>query len=130
MNHDSTLVTVFAFILVLAIIRRVFRLYQTKLWHDTARLALEKGLPLPPPLEPWDRGCSRSSRGFGWWDIRRGLVLLAVGGALYLALPEQQKMYALIPTFLGIASLIFGGLALARPDKMDVDRDPQSPRKL
>jgi Domain of unknown function (DUF6249) len=68
------------------------------LWHETARLALEKGQPIParpdgefsladqpPPtadLAEWRR-LQRASR--RWRDLRAGLILVAIGAAFFFA---------------------------------------------
>lgn len=129
---DQNLALVFAFVIILSLIRRGFHMYQTKLWHDASRAAIEKGLPPPaaPMYGPGWRGRCYGGRGSGWWELRRGLILLAVGGALYIALPAHGKLYALIPTFIGVASLIFAAFSLARPSKYDdSDRDSNSSNK-
>ncbi|HVW20263.1 MAG TPA: DUF6249 domain-containing protein [Opitutaceae bacterium] len=78
-----------------------------KLWHETARLALEKGQPIPAGPEPERQGGGGAPAGAAFaapaqgaggerWgrqrherkresDLRGGLVLLGLGTALYLA---------------------------------------------
>lgn len=132
LHIDQNLALIFAFVIILTLIRRGFHMYQTKLWHDASRAAIDKGLPPPPAPSSdygWQGRCG-NGRGSGWWELRRGLVMVAVGGALYLALPPHAKLYALIPGFIGIASLIFAAFSLGRPSKFDSDRDPSSPNKL
>ncbi|MFI5335728.1 MAG: hypothetical protein ACHQ5A_03035, partial [Opitutales bacterium] len=71
-----------------AILIPVFALYfqhrKRQLWHETARVALEKGQPMPPM--PEESGLSKEefheaiqhSRG-GKNDLRSGLILIGVG---------------------------------------------------
>lgn len=95
-----------------------------QLWHETARLALEKGQPIPQST--WDgpnpervadferraesmRRCRRFRRGRG--DFRGGLVLLALGAGLFIALsniPDGHPYFAAIPGCIGVALLING----------------------
>lgn len=103
------LLTIFLFVLAIIVINRIFWFRRTKLWHETARLALEKGQPVP---NIWDGCSSWRSRG-GWggraWDFRRGLVLIAVGCGLYLGLAEvhpSARFFAAIPAFMGVALLV------------------------
>src|SRR3954465_1519910 len=56
------------------------------MWHETARLALEKGQPLPrlpedEAVEPVERRV-RDGRN----DFRSGLILIAIGAGLYVFL--------------------------------------------
>ena len=94
------------------------------LWHETARLALEKGQPLPPPIPDVaadnplhnlamqaaerelaaSQSPGRRCRGF----IMGGLINLAVAAGLYLALSQVSPPaanFAAIPGFIGIAFL-------------------------
>jgi hypothetical protein len=133
MHHiDSNLVVIFAFIIISGIIKQYFRWKRAQQWHETARLALEKGQPLPK-----DELDCISNRGWKhdrpWrvsWDVRRGLVLIAVGTALYFALPAGVNLWAAIPAFIGVAFLLFGLFSFLQSDKPSdpQDRDP-SPKK-
>lgn len=90
----------------------VFRSIQHRhqLWHDTARIALEKGQPLPPmpadvaPPPPTE---SKPSN-----DIRTGLILIATGAGLFLFLNalvgRGLGLVGAIPGFIGVALLLFG----------------------
>jgi hypothetical protein len=81
-----------------------------ELWHDTARVALEKGQPLPPM--PADVAPPPPQPAKPANDIRSGLILIAVGAGLYLflgSLVGQSMGYVgAIPGFIGIALLLFG----------------------
>ncbi len=100
-----------------------FRHKREELWHETARIALEKGQPVParppsddelrhqpPPgvdLDEWHRRREDRRR---WKDIRAGLILLATGIALYVGLgsrgPAAIAGYVLIGV--GCALLLSG----------------------
>jgi len=100
--------------------------HRQKQWHETARLALEKGQPLPASQEaaPPPR---KTSSGIGG-DIRAGLILIAVGAGLYIflgTLVGQALGYVgAIPGFIGIALLLYGLLSalLKRNDPPPTDR--------
>ncbi len=80
-----------------------------ELWHETARVALEKGQPLPPmPADVAPPPAETQPPN----DIRTGMVLIAVGAGLYLFLgtlfgPGFGYVGA-IPGFIGAALLLFG----------------------
>lgn len=88
------------------------------MWHETARLALEKGQPLPRPPEdetpalPGERRV-RESRN----DIRSGLILIAVGAGLYIFLSgfitRGLGLVGAIPGFIGVALLLSGVVTAA-----------------
>jgi hypothetical protein len=99
-----------------------------ELWHETARVALEKGQPLPPlPGEmQQDNHPEQNS------DFRTGLILIAVGAGLYLFFLSLfggwMKYIGTIPGFIGVALLLYATAnALAgRKDKSPSDRPPHS----
>ena len=93
---------------------------QHELWHETARVALEKGQPLPPlpeGMKPESKPESRSN------DFRSGLILLGVGGGLYVFFVAMNlhflRFVGAIPGFIGVALLLFGLGSLAFGDKND-----------
>ena len=74
-----------------------------RLWHETARIALEKGQPLPPVEE--------AAHGGGSYDFRVGLILMAIGGAAYLSMEDKDKIIlSALPGFIGLAMVINGVL--------------------
>lgn len=83
------------------------------MWHDTARIALEKGQPVPKTPDDEDEEESEK-RGDGS-DIRSGLILIAVGGGLYLFMSNlagaKIGYVGAIPGFIGVALLLFGLLS-------------------
>jgi Flp pilus assembly protein TadB len=107
---------------IVAIIVTVSALYfqhrKQQMWHETARLALEKGQPLPamPPRD--EELAMRPPPGvsFAEWQqaklaearthaFRGGLVLVAVGAGLHLMLGSQNYLGA-IPAFIGLALIV------------------------
>jgi hypothetical protein len=95
------LIVIFGYVIVVKLISTDGANKRAKLWHETARLAIEKGQPLPPPLK------DRSGR-MGLWGsgLQRGLMLIAIGAGLYLALPATTRIWGVLPVFMGIAMLI------------------------
>lgn len=83
-----------------------------ELWHQTARLALEKGQPLPPFGEMAEavKATSPQSR---WRGLMiGGLINLGVGAGLFVALSQLPNTsfnlgyFGCIPGFIGLALLI------------------------
>lgn len=102
-----------------------------ELWHETARIALEKGQPLPPmPAELADSSRTGSDSGSGRGDVRAGLILIGVGGGLaiffnYVGAPQVAGIGA-IPGLIGVALLLFAVFSTLFSRKGPGDRPPQS----
>ena len=83
-----------------------------ELWHETARVALEKGQPLPPL--PRDMQPAKEEEKEDESDFRSGLVLIAVGAGLYLFVKflfagwMGMAYVGTIPGFIGVALLLHG----------------------
>ena len=95
-----------------------------ELWHETARLALEKGQPLPAlPTDDEPHRRRPEDRGN---DIRIG-----VGLGLYLFLSSlvgrSLGYVGAIPGFIGVALLLYG-LFSALTRRKHSDRDSLPPR--
>lgn len=77
------------------------------LWHETARIALEKGQPLPP-LQDEETSQSHERKDN---DFRSGLVLIAVGAGLFFFLNaflgRAFGLVGAIPGFIGVALLLY-----------------------
>jgi hypothetical protein len=91
-----------------------FRHHRQKLAHETMRLMIEKGLPVPTELinPPPPAKAPKS-------DLRRGLIWLALGIGLVIPLKqptEDSGIWAagLVPAFIGVAYLLCWGFGLAR----------------
>ncbi len=127
------LIVIFAFVIAIIAISKWSRYQRDKLWHETARIALEKGQPVPDRWPSFAAGANRWERRrwrwswFGpWWDIRRGLVLLAVGGALYFALDRSARDWMFLPMAIGSVYLLFGAVRLMAQGPND-ESDPRDP---
>ncbi len=131
-NHFIAIVIPLA-ALVLAGVVTVSAMYfhhrRRELWHETARIALEKGQPLPP-LDPdhEEHDHPRSKHRDDNHDVRGGMVLIAVGAGLFLmlgSLGSNLRFIGAIPGFIGVALLLYALLAaLFRRKQPDSDRDP------
>jgi len=103
-----------------------------RLWHETARLALEKGQPLPPAetdeagqpaqLAQPPPGAPRATG-----DFRAGLILVGTGAGLYLFLGtflgKGLGYVGAIPGFIGVALLLHGLLSLVLGQKKPTPED-------
>jgi len=100
---------------VMGIAGMYFHHQRQKLWHDTARIALEKGQPIPPrdgDYEDDEKSPGIKSRANH--DVRGGLVLIAVGAGLWLTLSGiagNLRYVGAIPGFIGVALLLYALLA-------------------
>lgn len=106
------IITPFVFVIAIVAINHLNARKKAELRHETIRLALEKGQPLPPELlnppvaaEPKSKVSDRKS----------GLILIAVGVGLYaffagiggdLRVPMGVRWVGLIPGLIGVALLI------------------------
>lgn len=120
---------IFAFVIVIVAIANWRRFRQEKLWHDTARLALEKGQPLPAGMTPdnLSASCRRGGRNRPWNDLRGGLVLIAVGTGVYLAIPGPARLWGFMPGMIGVALLVAGLIGLATRGRNGAENDPFNP---
>ena len=122
----------------------VFKYHQRRLWHETARAAIEKGQPLPPypgaqkdeTEKSWHEFAKNQAsahhnfRRSRWrCDLRRGLVLLAIGLAFYAARPPSWtplwNLAIYVPGFIG-AALLLNALfsAIFSPKETETDTRP------
>lgn len=108
-----------------------FKHQRQKLWHETARIALEKGQPVPPmPSGRNNVQLNLRSETNDNHDLRAGLILVGVGFGIFLffnAVAGRQVGYlGAIPGFIGVALLLHRLLtALFVSKKPDPTRPPQ-----
>jgi hypothetical protein len=106
-------IAVFTFVGAIVISAMYFKHQRQRMWHDTARLALEKGQPLPSM--PDEGGQPRKAS-----DVKAGLVLIAVGIglSLFFGLVDSSRsggfhsrgFMGAIPALIGVALLLYGFL--------------------
>jgi hypothetical protein len=125
-SHDMDLIVIFGFVIAVIVIQSVARWQRDRLWHETARVALEKGQPVPPLDDP------RAWRKYRRWDRGRrcgprGLVLIAVGLGLYFVHPDGIGRWWALPLFIGVAQLLVGLLSSfgGRDDRDDSQTPPR-----
>ena len=123
-QHHGHFIVIFGFVLLVILIRNIFRLRHQRLWHETARIALEKGQPVPPGQGGFRGSCGWNGRRWGWaWY--RGLIWIAVGIGLYYCDIGQARNWAPLPFCIGIA-MVAGGLIAQMVSKPEAN-DPTDP---
>ena len=115
---------------VITVSAMYFSHHQKKMLHETTRLALERGQPLSPELIATLRNESRCSRG-GRNDIRKGLILMAVGAGLILfmsRIADELRFVGAIPGFIGVTLFNYGLLEpmFSRKSRESGDRNAGS----
>jgi len=103
---------------VIAVSAMHFQNQQKLAWHQTARVALEKGQPVPP-MPGGSAACDAGENETDSLakreqqqrnDLRAGLILIGVGGGLFLmlrALTGGAVQYVgAIPGFIGVAMVV------------------------
>jgi hypothetical protein len=114
-NFD--LLVIFGFVLAVVAIANIAKWQRDRLWHDTARMALEKGQPIPT-LDHHPRAWRKYRRGYrGGRCFPRGLVTIAVGVALYFIAPEGLGRWWILPVLVGSAQFVIGLISLLSPDR-------------
>jgi hypothetical protein len=119
---------------VVAILAIAMKNQERERWHETARIALAKGLPvpgMPDPRAPQDARPGRHRQRMGL--ITGGLVNVAVGIGLYYGLSEipgawVARDFAFIPALCGVALLLGAAidLLLSRKFPDPGDNSPKS----
>ena len=105
----------------LAITAMYFHHQRRRLRHETARVALEKGQPLPEFGDEKDSRRPKSRDDSSRNDLRGGLVLIGIGAGLYLFLDtvgaSEARFIGAIPGFIGVALLLHALLTALLPKK-------------
>lgn len=115
-EHDWKLLIIFAFVAVIIGMRTLSRMQRQKLWHETARAAIDKGQPLPPTFAGRYRMWGRYAEPFVWC---RGLVWIAVGVGLRLVGSDGVRDWAPLPICVGAALLVIGLIQALWANKND-----------
>jgi hypothetical protein len=115
-----------------AIAAMYFHHQRQRMRHEIARVALEKGLPVPEFAEHTTFHHSTRKDDFGRRDLRDGLILIGVGAGIYMFFTSvgaaEARFLGAIPGFIGVAMLVnalFSAL-WPRKDPRPTDRPPQS----
>ena len=96
--------SMFAMIVACVALGASQRSKRTRLLHETLRLMIEKGQPIPPELLQSPDGLRRPRN-----DLRNGLVFISIGFGLGVVLLTEQTHdwpMALIPLLIGVALLL------------------------
>jgi hypothetical protein len=113
---------------VIAVAGMYFHNRRREMWHETARIALEKGQPLPPLGHRDDEDEKKPGGLDATHDVRGGMVLIAVGAGLWLMLgsiADRLRYIGAIPGFIGVALLLFALLsAVFRRKDQSPPQDP------
>ena len=106
--------TVFTSAVAIVFISLYFYNQRRRQWHETARVALEKGLPIPTPSGEEEPATGPADQRYSVRnDLRAGLILIAVGSGLYLGFASGglrgfPMIGAYIPGFIGVALTLNG----------------------
>jgi hypothetical protein len=106
-------ISVFVVLGTVAVVALAGKNREQQRWHELARLALEKGVPVPNMPQPAIPAPSRHRQRVGL--ITAGLINVAVGIGLFLglsALPEARvaRDFAFIPALCGVALILGAGV--------------------
>ncbi len=118
------------FVVAIIAIRKNAETQRQKLWHETARVALEKGQPVPLAPSFKSEEEKKQNESPIARDIRAGLILFAIGGGLYFGSRQIQfgpGLFAFyIPIFIGVALLLNAGLSMLLGKKHGSDNKTPS----
>lgn len=117
-------ITLFFIGLAITVVSLYFKNQSRRMWHETARIALEKGQPIPGATPDMHESLiqqaakaasvqASASHSSGRGDFKAGLILLAVSAGLYFGFKDLSGDYHAMPTFfiyipgfIGVALLI------------------------
>jgi hypothetical protein len=115
-----------AFAALFGFLGMYFHNRRTEQWHQTARLALEKGQPLPTPPDADNE--TKDPRREASNDVRSGLILIGVGIGLYVFLAKFISpglgAVGAIPGAIGVAMLLYHAARLVFCDDRPSDTPP------
>jgi hypothetical protein len=109
-----------------------FHYQRQRMRHETARMAIEKGRPVPEFAEHTTFQHPPAHEDRGRRDLRSGLVLLGVGAGIYLFFTTvgaaEARFLGAIPGFIGVALLLNALFTALLPPRnpRSTDHPPQS----
>ncbi len=120
-DHNLVPISLFAAIAAIVFFSLNYKNQRDRMWHETARIALEKGQPIPPRSdEPAHRDPRLKALGL----FIAGTTQLGVGTAMhFFGRPHLPAFIGPMIGFSGVALLLSGMLALFLTRKND---DPAS----
>lgn len=108
-------IAVFFIIGVIVVVGMAMKNQERERWHETARLAIEKGVPVPVmPQQVLAVNVPQTKHRQRMGLITGGLVNIGIGIGVYLGLSAMDgiggvRFFGLIPAFIGVA-LILGAV--------------------
>jgi hypothetical protein len=111
------ILTVFGFPVAIVAVIMFSNWAKNRSLHKTVRMMVEKGQPIPPALLSTPAAVSAAAGLRPWFDLRRGIVLMAVGIGILLffgiSAGWEEGVWALglIPGLIGIGYIFAWGLA-------------------
>jgi Domain of unknown function (DUF6249) len=112
-----SIICVFGFPVAIVAVIMFSNWARTRSLHKTVRMMVEKGQPIPPALLSTPAAVSAATGLRPWYDLRRGIVLMAVGVGILLFFgisagwDEGVWALGLIPGLIGIGYIFAWGLA-------------------
>jgi len=94
-------ITLFFVGLIITIASLYFKNQNRRLWHETARIALEKGQPIPIAPSAMDEVVAKKpDLSSGRSDVKAGLILIAIAVGFYFGFNELRAEGHYVPSFL------------------------------
>jgi hypothetical protein len=131
-------ITVMFIVMLIVVAGQHFKNQSRKMWHETARIALEKGQPVPiapsafPPAIEEALGKKLGDRPSGRGDVKAALILIAIAAGMYLGfedLKHDASFVIYVPGFIGVALLLNALITfLTNTKNPEKDSSPHSPK--
>jgi len=131
-------------VMFIVIAGQYYKNQSRKMWHETARIALEKGQPVPIPqsefppavAEALGKKLELENRSSGRGDIKAALILIAIAAGLYFGFNELRSeghnvpsFVFFVPGFIGLALLLNALITFLATRKNPEESKPNLPPK-
>lgn len=94
-------ITVMFIVMLIAVAGMYFKNQSHRMWHETARAALEKGQPIPvAPTAQELASVKKPELPSGRGDVKAGLILIAIAVGMYFGFNEPRDEWHHVPSFL------------------------------